>query len=87
MLRDDTHHKTWPFSAEQKFPGNNSLHKSHQGEFPELISPIILLSASPNIMLHTHYQLGATQDKKVGQSRVTSYTSMKPGATRKKVQM
>lgn len=37
-----------------------------------------------NIMLHAHYQLGATQDTKLGQPRVTSYTSMKPGATRKK---
>lgn len=87
MLRDDTPHKTWPFNAEQKFPGNYSLYKSHQGEFPQLILPIILLSAPPN----QHNATGtlsawATQDTKLGQPRVSSYTSVKPGATRKRVQ-
>lgn len=35
-------------------------------------------------MLQAHHQLGATQDTKLGQPRVSSYTSEKPGATRKK---
>lgn len=50
MLRDYTPHKTWPLNVEQKFPGNYSLHKGETdpGEFPRLILPIILLSASPN---------------------------------------
>lgn len=86
MLRDDTPHKTWPFHTGQKFPGNHSLCKSYQSEFPQLILPIILLSAPPN----QHNATGtlsawATQDTKLGQPRVSSYTTVKPGATRKKV--
>lgn len=66
MLRDDFPHKTWPFNADQKFPGNYFLYKSHQGEFPQLILPIILLSAPPN----QHNATGtlsawATQDTKL----------------------
>lgn len=69
--------ETIPFTSHTR----NQAVNFHNSSCP---SPFYSQHLQTNITLHTHYQLVATQETKLGQPRGTPYPSMKPSATRKK---